>query len=53
MTWVVWRQHRGESLITLGVLGALVGAPLVDRELEQHTYVRPGHKASPACAGWG
>jgi len=33
MTWVVWRQHRAEGMITLGVLGVL-GALLLITGLE-------------------
>ncbi|HEY7348617.1 MAG TPA: hypothetical protein VH599_09915 [Ktedonobacterales bacterium] len=35
MTWVVWRQHRAESLITLGVLAALAVFLLITG-LEMH-----------------
>ncbi len=45
MNWVVWRQHRGESLITLGVLGALILFLLITGLEMHYTF---GHQESYA-----
>lgn len=44
MTWVTWRQHRGQAavsaalLVIPGLVGVVIGAPLLGRELEQGTW---------------